>query len=138
MNENETVNHDDALKTKRETSDSGPELISVLSELRISPNNIVASSPAATATPSDAAEASSGDAARIRSEDIRYRPYYDEDDIKTIMDLISPYLSEPYSIYCYRYFLHGWSVAMIECCRGILMYPNPPRPHLCLLVRLPR
>ena len=138
MNEIETVNHDDALKTKRGISDSGPELISVLSELRISPNNTVASSPAAAATPSDAAEVSSGDALRVQSEDIRYRPYYDEDDIKTIMDLISPYLSEPYSIYCYRYFLHGWSVAILEGFRGILMYPNSYRPHLCLLVRLPR
>lgn len=37
-----------------------------------------------------------------------YRTYRDEDDIPTIVDLIAPYLSEPYSIYCYRYFLHGW------------------------------
>ena len=137
MNENETVNHDDALQTDRDISDSGPQLTSVLSELRISPNNNVAAS-AAGPTSSDAAEPPSGDAAHIQPEDIRYRPYYDEDDIKTIMDLISPYLSEPYSIYCYRYFLHGWSVAILEGFRGILMYPNSYRPHLCLLVRLPR
>lgn len=43
---------------------------------------------------------------------VNYRNYRDENDIKTIVDLIAPYLSEPYSIYCYRYFLHGWSVAI--------------------------
>merc|ERR1711939_1301421 len=41
-------------------------------------------------------------------EDITYRTYADEDDIPVIMALIAPHLSEPYSVYCYRYFLHGW------------------------------
>lgn len=42
------------------------------------------------------------------AQEITYRSYQDEDDIPVIIDLIAPYLSEPYSIYCYRYFLHGW------------------------------
>lgn len=45
---------------------------------------------------------------KVFAEDIFYRRYKDEDDIPVIMALIAPYLSEPYSVYCYRYFLHGW------------------------------
>lgn len=46
---------------------------------------------------------------------VEYRTYSSEDEIPVIVDLIAPYLSEPYSVYCYRYFLHGW-------------------PQLCILV----
>ena len=45
-----------------------------------------------------------------RAEDIVYRTYKDENDLKAIVELIAPYLSEPYSVYCYRYFLHAWCV----------------------------
>lgn len=45
---------------------------------------------------------------KARAEDIGYRNYANEDDLDVIIDLVAPYLSEPYSVYCYRYFLHGW------------------------------
>ena len=60
-------------------------------------------------SPQPSSRIPSGDSQlEVSSSDITYRNYRDEDDIKVIVDLIAPYLSEPYSIYCYRYFLHGW------------------------------
>jgi hypothetical protein len=47
---------------------------------------------------------------------IFYTSYKDESQLKMIMDLISKDLSEPYSIYTYRYFIYNW-------------------PNLCFLVR---
>lgn len=47
----------------------------------------------------------------IKAQDVKYRNYRDENDLDVIIDLVAPYLSEPYSVYCYRYFLHGWYVA---------------------------
>jgi peptide alpha-N-acetyltransferase len=40
--------------------------------------------------------------------------YKDEHDLPIVMDLIDRSLSEPYSVFTYRYFLHQW-------------------PHLCYL-----
>jgi hypothetical protein len=56
------------------------------------------------------AEASSFESQKPRAtpQDITYRNYRDEDDIDIIVNLVAPSLSEPYSVYCYRYFLHGW------------------------------
>ncbi|RYH31973.1 N-acetyltransferase [archaeon] len=42
------------------------------------------------------------------SEEIEYVDYKDESMIKDIMTLVSRDLSEPYSIFTYRYFLHTW------------------------------
>jgi len=39
---------------------------------------------------------------------ITYRPYAGESDLPAIMALVETELSEPYVIYTYRYFLHGW------------------------------
>jgi hypothetical protein len=39
---------------------------------------------------------------------IRIESYKDESQIDVIMDLIGKELSEPYSIYTYRYFLNTW------------------------------
>ena len=39
---------------------------------------------------------------------IRYLVYRNEDDLPAIMELIGKDLSEPYSIYTYRYFIHNW------------------------------
>lgn len=39
---------------------------------------------------------------------IRIESYKDESQIGVIMDLIGKELSEPYSIYTYRYFLNTW------------------------------
>ncbi|PNH04206.1 N-alpha-acetyltransferase 30 [Tetrabaena socialis] len=42
------------------------------------------------------------------STSIHYVQYKDEDDLTIIMDLVDKELSEPYSIFTYRYFLHNW------------------------------
>lgn len=42
------------------------------------------------------------------SEDIEYVDYEDEDMLPDIQRLVSQDLSEPYSIYTYRFFLHNW------------------------------
>ncbi|BFZ56732.1 hypothetical protein PYCC9005_003780 [Savitreella phatthalungensis] len=39
---------------------------------------------------------------------ISIRPYHDETDLPAIVSMISADLSEPYSIYVYRYFIHHW------------------------------
>lgn len=44
-----------------------------------------------------------------------YKMYRSEAEMARIMELITKDLSEPYSIYTYRYFIHNW-------------------PHLCILV----
>ncbi|KAL4854900.1 N-alpha-acetyltransferase MAK3 [Chlorella vulgaris] len=51
----------------------------------------------------------------VERADVWYRQYKDEDDLPLVMSLIDNELSEPYSIFTYRYFLHSW-------------------PHLCFLV----
>uniref|UniRef100_A0A1I7TYW7 N-terminal methionine N(alpha)-acetyltransferase NatC n=1 Tax=Caenorhabditis tropicalis TaxID=1561998 RepID=A0A1I7TYW7_9PELO len=44
----------------------------------------------------------------LASRNITIVPYKDESQINEIMRLITKDLSEPYSIYTYRYFLHNW------------------------------
>ncbi|CCD61490.1 N-terminal methionine N(alpha)-acetyltransferase NatC [Caenorhabditis elegans] len=44
----------------------------------------------------------------LASPNIRIVAYKDESQINDIMRLITKDLSEPYSIYTYRYFLHNW------------------------------
>ncbi|DBA82807.1 TPA: hypothetical protein ACH3X1_007033 [Trebouxia sp. C0004] len=47
----------------------------------------------------------------MQQDDIRLQPalqYRDERDLATVMDLVDNELSEPYSIFTYRYFLHNW------------------------------
>jgi hypothetical protein len=39
---------------------------------------------------------------------LRYVQYKDETQMPLIMNLITKDLSEPYSIYTYRYFIHNW------------------------------
>ena len=46
---------------------------------------------------------------------VRYEVYESELQMPDIMRLIQKDLSEPYSVYTYRYFIHNW-------------------PHLCLMV----
>ncbi|GLC41746.1 N-alpha-acetyltransferase mak3 [Pleodorina starrii] len=52
--------------------------------------------------------------AEASGSDIRYVQYKDENDLPIVMDLVDKELSEPYSIFTYRYFLHQW-------------------PHLCFI-----
>ena len=47
---------------------------------------------------------------------VKYEVYESELQMPDIMRLIQRDLSEPYSVYTYRYFIHNW-------------------PHLCLMVR---
>jgi peptide alpha-N-acetyltransferase len=51
----------------------------------------------------------------VREEDLVWKPYTVE-DLPLVTALIDKELSEPYSIYTYRYFLNQW-------------------PQLCILVR---
>lgn len=53
----------------------------------------------------------------IDLDGLRYVKYKDETQMPMIIDLITRDLSEPYSVYTYRYFIHNW-------------------PHLCFLVYL--
>ena len=45
---------------------------------------------------------------------VSFRPYQDEDDLEKVRSLVDLELSEPYSVFTYRYFIHKW-------------------PHLCFL-----
>ncbi|EGD72600.1 N-alpha-acetyltransferase 30 [Salpingoeca rosetta] len=49
---------------------------------------------------------------------VEIRPYRDENDLPAIQKLMAAHLSEPYSIYTYRYFLVTWGklshVAVVE------------------------
>ena len=45
-----------------------------------------------------------------------YKRYTDESELSAIMALIAQDLSEPYSIYTYRYFLHSWPSLCILVC----------------------
>lgn len=42
------------------------------------------------------------------SENVHYIPYRDENDMPSIVELIEKDLSEPYSIFTYRYFINNW------------------------------
>lgn len=53
----------------------------------------------------------------IDDDEISYVNYESEEQMQDIMSLIQKDLSEPYSIYTYRYFIHNW-------------------PHLCFLAIL--
>ncbi|KAL3157945.1 hypothetical protein ABBQ32_012347 [Trebouxia sp. C0010 RCD-2024] len=46
--------------------------------------------------------------ARKTNVKVRYQQYRDERDLDTVMSLVDNELSEPYSIFTYRYFLHNW------------------------------
>ena len=41
-------------------------------------------------------------------EKIEYKTYENEDQLDIMMELIENELSEPYSIYTYRYFVRNW------------------------------
>ncbi|KXZ49141.1 hypothetical protein GPECTOR_23g7 [Gonium pectorale] len=46
--------------------------------------------------------------AQASGSGIRYVQYKDENDLPVVMDLVDKELSEPYSVFTYRYFLHNW------------------------------
>ena len=45
------------------------------------------------------------------------RPYQDENDLPKIQELMAAHLSEPYSVYTYRYFLIQWGKISHVVCR---------------------
>ena len=66
------------------------------------------------------------------SSEITYMPYESELELHHVMRLMKADLSEPYSIYTYRYFIHNWpnlcflvcnsySINTLEPCSRILM-----------------
>ncbi|KAH8861150.1 N-alpha-acetyltransferase 30A [Schistosoma japonicum] len=52
--------------------------------------------------------------------EITFRQYIGESDLNSIIHLISKDLSEPYSIYTYRYFIYNWP----ELCLLVCLYVN--------------
>jgi peptide alpha-N-acetyltransferase len=42
------------------------------------------------------------------SSDVEYREYANESTLPELMALIEKDLSEPYSVYTYRYFIYNW------------------------------
>lgn len=69
-----------------------------------------ATSPTSPAEPLDNSqvEAAACALAAVELEPITYLSYSDETQMPLIMRLIQKDLSEPYSIYTYRYFIHNW------------------------------
>lgn len=61
----------------------------------------------ASSTPQEPAAASDASTSKPRPE-LTFRQYTGENDIHYVMDLIDNDLSEPYSIFTYRYFLNQW------------------------------
>jgi len=51
---------------------------------------------------------------------IQYRPYESEAQLPALTKLIENDLSEPYSIYTYRYFLHNWPKFCYFVCNKIM------------------
>ena len=49
--------------------------------------------------------------------EVRYKGYEDENDLPDLMNIVDNELSEPYSIFTYRYLINQW-------------------PQFCFLVRL--
>jgi len=56
-----------------------------------------------------------------KCSEIRYIVYESERQMEAIMQLITKDLSEPYSIYTYRYFIHNWpKLCFLVCIREIM------------------
>ena len=51
--------------------------------------------------------------------EIEYVPYESELQLPEIMRLMKADLSEPYSVYTYRYFIHNWPKLCLMVCRII-------------------
>ena len=52
-----------------------------------------------------------------RLSEIEYVPYESELQLPEIMRLMKADLSEPYSVYTYRYFIHNWPKLCLMVCR---------------------
>jgi hypothetical protein len=47
--------------------------------------------------------------------DIQFSRFRDETQLEEIISLIANDLSEPYSIYVYRYFIQQWCTSLLKC-----------------------
>ncbi|KAI6649544.1 hypothetical protein LOD99_6710 [Oopsacas minuta] len=58
----------------------------------------------------------------VQSKEIVYHSYHGEEELEGIMQLMQEYLSEPYSIYTYRYFINNWpQLCIMASCEGKLI-----------------
>ena len=55
---------------------------------------------------------------QVEADDLRYCNFANNDELEIMIKMIEAELSEPYSIFTYRYFLQNW-------------------PNLCFLVKTP-
>lgn len=76
------------------------------------------------AAPAQAATAAAA-AATVAASEVRLVAYEDERQLDDIMSLVDRDLSEPYSIFTYRYFLHNWP--------GLCFVVSSPYRQLALL-----
>lgn len=59
-------------------------------------------------SPDPAAEQTVGSQQELIMDGVHYQPYLSELQMPAIVRLMKASLSEPYSIYTYRYFIHKW------------------------------
>ena len=113
LNENNFFDPNEAtLLNNHEVLDVLPELNSTIEEDLNALTSLSISDDPTYAADDVLEEANSKTA--IKCNEISYVRYKDETQMPAIMHLITKDLSEPYSIYTYRYFIHNW-------------------PHLCYL-----
>lgn len=55
---------------------------------------------------------------RREAQQVSYRQYRGEQDLQHVMRLIDTELSEPYSVFTYRYFLHQWPSLCVFACNA--------------------
>ncbi|ORX61010.1 acyl-CoA N-acyltransferase [Piromyces finnis] len=81
---------------------------------------------------------------KIVINDISYEPFESENQMSEITSLIESHLSEPYSIYTYRYFIHSWPDLCLLCydknrkCVGVIIckldyHNNSYRGYIAML-----
>ncbi|KAG4093378.1 acyl-CoA N-acyltransferase [Neocallimastix lanati (nom. inval.)] len=81
---------------------------------------------------------------KVVINDISYEPFESESQMPEIISLIESHLSEPYSIYTYRYFIHSWPDLCILCydknrkCVGVIVckldyHNNSYRGYIAML-----
>lgn len=81
--------------------------------IRFSSENMAESCPPLScpfdaSTAVETVEFAGGDGSGSERKLIHICPYRDESQIQQIIALVAPQLSEPYSIFTYRFFLSGW------------------------------
>lgn len=59
---------------------------------------------------------SSPEVDQVVEHEIEYVPYESELQLPEIMRLMKADLSEPYSVYTYRYFIHNWPKLCLMVC----------------------